>query len=92
VVEEHEDSGPHDMPTLILILVMMAVLCGCGLHGTRAEFIRVDGEYYIFEDWHGQALRLKVNERTRKEPDLQPGDDVQIYYSDDGLAQFIVKP
>jgi hypothetical protein len=71
---------------------MCMALMGCGLHGSRAQFVAIEGEHFIFKDWAGRELRLKDDERTRKEPDLKPGDEVQLYYTDDGVVKFIVKP
>ena len=78
--------------TTLGALTLACALCGCGLHGARAEFIRTEADYYIFKSWQGRELRLKADDRTRKEPDLKPGDQVQLYYSDEGLVQFIVRP
>ena len=77
---------------LAIALALCSTLGGCGLHGARAELVRIDGDDYLFKEWGGKELRLKGDKHTRKEPDLKPGDQVQVYYTEDGLAKFIVRP
>ena len=76
----------------ILALIQGVAWSGCGLQGTRAEFLGPEGEYYIFRDWSGRELRLKGHKNLRKEPDLMEGDQVQVYYTEEGLVQFIARP
>lgn len=73
------------------LMLAIAVMFGCGLDGTRARFLRVEGEYYILKKLSGTELRLHVDERTHKD-ELTPGDNVQAYYTNDGHAEFITKP
>jgi hypothetical protein len=77
---------------VILIATLPGLLSGCGLSGARAELLHVDGEWYFFRAWGGRDLRLKATEETRKEPDLEPGDQVQLYYTNDGCLRFITRP
>lgn len=77
---------------MIIVATLSGLLSGCGLDGARVEFLRADGDWYFFRDWSDRDLRLKATEETRKEPDLQPGDQVQIYYTEDGFVQYITRP
>lgn len=77
---------------MIIAATLSGWLSGCGLDGARVEFLRADGDWYFFRDRSDRDVRLKATEETRKEPDLQPGDQVQIYYTNDGVVRFITKP
>lgn len=77
---------------LLSVPLLAVVLAGCGLHGVRAAFLQAEGDCYVFRTWGGSDLRLQATKQTRTEPDLQPGDQVQLYYTDDGVVLFITKP
>ncbi len=61
---------------------------GCGLDGIRGELVRVDSNFYLLREPDGNELTLHVNSRTHKDA-VQVGDDVQVYITKEGYAEFI---
>ncbi len=61
---------------------------GCGLDGVRGQLIQIDGNYFVLREPSGNERKLYVDGHTHKDP-VQPGDDVQVYITKEGYAEFI---
>jgi hypothetical protein len=61
---------------------------GCGLDGVRGQLVHIDGNYFVLREPSGNERTLYLDGRTRKDP-VQPGDDVQVYITKEGYAEFI---
>ena len=61
---------------------------GCGLDGIRGQLIQIDGNYFVLREPSGNERTLYMDERTHKDY-VQPGDDVQVYLTKEGYAEFI---
>ena len=61
---------------------------GCGLDGIRGQLIQIAGNYFVLREPSGNERTLYMDERTHKDY-VQPGDDVQVYLTKEGYAEFI---
>jgi hypothetical protein len=81
----------HDrLLPVTLGLMMLISLGGCGLDGVKGRVIRIEGQHYVVNSSGGEEKRIRVDERTRKDP-VKPGDHVQVFVSKDGHAAFVQK-
>lgn len=76
----------------LLIASQFAILglmgAGCGLDGVKGKLVRIDGEHYVLKETNGNERTLHVDNRTHKDA-VQPGDEVQVYTTKEGHAEFI---
>jgi hypothetical protein len=63
-------------------------MVGCGLDGVRGQLIRIEGDHYLLREPSGHVRKLHVDGHTHKDA-VQPGDDIQVYITKEGYAEFI---
>jgi len=61
---------------------------GCGLDGVKGTLVQIEGEHYVLQEPNGNERTLHVDSRTHKDV-VQPGDEVQVYITKEGHAEFI---
>lgn len=76
-----------------LLIVSQCVIlglmgAGCGLDGVKGTLVRIEGEHYVLREPAGNERTLHVDSHTHKDV-VQPGDDVQVYITKEGYAEFI---
>lgn len=69
-----------------MILGLMGA--GCGLDRVKGTLVRIDGEHYVLKERNENERTFHVDSRTHKDV-VQPGDEVQVYLTQDGHAEFI---
>jgi hypothetical protein len=70
--------------------IISTVLFGCGLDMIRGTLVAIEGDMYIVRDADGQERRVRADDSTRKD-DVEPGDQVRVYATEDGYMTNIQK-
>lgn len=69
-------------------LILCIMVSACGLDGIRGELVRIQGNQFVLREPGGTELRLHMDSHSHKDP-VKEGDDVQVYVTKDGYAEFI---
>jgi len=70
------------------VVTLSLLEVGCGLDGVRGQLIQIDGTYFVLREPNGYERTLYLDDHTHKDP-VQPGDEVQVYITKEGYAEFI---
>jgi hypothetical protein len=73
---------------VVLGLIVLSSVGGCGLDGLKGRLIRIEGQQYVLRVSGEEEKRIVVDEGTRKDP-VKPGDHVQVFVSKDGHAAYV---
>ncbi len=69
-------------------VMLSFIAMGCGLDGVKGQLIRIEGDHYVLREPSGNERTLYVDGRTHRDT-VQQGDDVQVYITKEGYAEFI---
>jgi hypothetical protein len=73
-----------------MLLAFTPIAAACGLDGLRGTVTAINSQEYVLRDSSGRDHHARFDENSHKDA-VVPGDEVRIFMTKDGHAQFLMK-